>query len=184
MTFGRMTLGANGVANNLFPTILFSDPDVRVVFLKSGGQIRSSMVCCKCGSQLSWCGVLIVRTVTDDDVRGSHCFRMLRFHVNQARFMVSAENLLRVLFLTYVVVRSYEHDREHVVACEGIPQSLQPHEGLHLSPGPLHVCGGVPIRQLGPFHQVHRHRCNHRLSVATVDWSHGLEWHSSYPTSR
>jgi len=38
---------------------------------------------------------------------------MLCFHVNQARFMVSAEHFNKVLFLTYNV-RSYEHDREHV----------------------------------------------------------------------
>jgi hypothetical protein len=41
---------------------------------------------------------------------------MLCFHVNLARFMVSARNFMKVLFLTYDVVRSYEHDREHVAA--------------------------------------------------------------------
>jgi hypothetical protein len=46
------------------------------------------------------------------------------------------------------------------VACEGIPPSLQPDAGLHLSPGPLHVCGGVTIRQRGP---VPLHRYNHGL---------------------
>jgi len=51
-----MTLDANGVANKLFLTFLFNDPDVSVLFLKDVGQIRSDMVCCKCGSQLSWCG--------------------------------------------------------------------------------------------------------------------------------
>jgi len=71
-------------------------------------------------------------------------------------------------FLTYDVVRSYEHDRERVVAGEGIPQSLQRDEGLYLPPGPLHVRGGVPIWQRGPVHQVHRHRCIHRSYVATV----------------
>jgi ABC-type thiamine transport system substrate-binding protein len=38
------------------------------------------------------------------------------FHVNQARFMVSAENCMKVSFLTYDVVHSCEHDREHVTA--------------------------------------------------------------------
>jgi len=78
---------------------------------------------------------------------------------------------MKVLFLTYDIVRSYEHNREHVAARESIPQSLQPDGGLQLSPGPLHVCAGVPIRQRGPVHQVHRHRCNH-----------GLERHTSPPT--
>ena len=91
------------------------------------------------------------------------CFRMLCFHVNQAWFMVSAASFIKVLFLTYDVVRSYEHDREYIEACEGIPQSLQPDGGLHLSRGLLHACGGVPIQQRGPVHQVYRHRCNHRL---------------------
>jgi hypothetical protein len=54
--FCRMTLGANGVANKLFLTFLFSDPDVSVLFLKDVWQIRSNVVCCKCGSQISWCG--------------------------------------------------------------------------------------------------------------------------------
>jgi len=49
-------------------------------------------------------------TLSEDHI----CFRMLCFHVNQARFIVSAENCMKVLFLTYVVVRSYEHDREDV----------------------------------------------------------------------
>ena len=74
--------------------------------------------------------------------------------------MVSAENFMKVLCLRHDVVHSYEHDREHVVACEGIPQSLQQDGGLYLPAGPLCVCGGVPIQQRGPVHQVHRHRCN------------------------
>ena len=59
------------------------------------------------------------------------CFRMLSFHVNQARPMVSAENYMKVLFLTYVVVRSCENDREDVAACKGILQSLQPDGGYN-----------------------------------------------------
>jgi hypothetical protein len=33
--------------------------------------------------------------------------------------MVSAESFMKVLFFTYDFVCSYEHDRVHVVACEG-----------------------------------------------------------------
>ena len=51
-------------------------------------------------------------TMSEDHI----CFRMLCFHVNQTRFMVSAANFMKVLFLTYDVVCSYEHDREHVAA--------------------------------------------------------------------
>jgi len=64
-------------------------------------------VCCavSAGPNCPGAAILIVRTVTDDDVRGSYCFRMLCFHVNQAQSMVSAENLMRILLLTYDVVR-------------------------------------------------------------------------------
>ena len=48
------------------------------------------------------------------------CFRMLCFHVNQARFTVSADYFMTVSFLTYDVVRLYEIDREHVAASESI----------------------------------------------------------------
>jgi hypothetical protein len=47
--------------------------------------------------------------------------------------MVSAENFMKDLFFTYDVVRSYKHDCEHVAACKGIPQSLQPDGGLHVT---------------------------------------------------
>jgi len=92
------------------------------------------------------------------------CFRMLCFHVSQARFTVSFEKFMTVSFLTYDVVRSYENDREHVAASEGIPQSLQPDGGLCLSAGPIQFCGWVPIRQRGTVHLVH-------CIVATMDWS-------------
>ena len=49
-TFGRATLGANGVVNKLFLAFLFSDLDVGVQFLKDVGLIKSCMVCCKCWS--------------------------------------------------------------------------------------------------------------------------------------
>jgi hypothetical protein len=54
-TFGRATLGANGVFNKLFLAFLFSYPDICIQFLKNVALIRSSMLCCKCGSQMSWC---------------------------------------------------------------------------------------------------------------------------------
>jgi len=38
-------------------------------------------------------------------------------------------NFVEVLFLTYDMVRSYQLDREHVAAFEGIPQYLQPDWG-------------------------------------------------------
>ena len=58
-------------------------------------------------------------------------FRMLCFQVNQAWFVASAENFMKVLFLTYDVVRSYEYDRAHMAAREGTPQSMQLDGGLH-----------------------------------------------------
>jgi len=86
-------------------------------------------------------------TLSEDHI----CFRMLCLQVNQARFVVSAENFMKVLLLSYDVVRPYEQDRGHVAACECIPQSLQSVGGLHLPPGPLHLCDGVAI-QCGPIH--------------------------------
>ena len=67
-TFGRETIGANGVSDKLLLTFLFSDPNVDVQFLKGVGLIRSTMVSCKCGSQISW----YVRTVINYHVGGSH----------------------------------------------------------------------------------------------------------------
>jgi len=79
--------------------------------------------------------------------------------------MVSAENFMKVLFFTYDVVRSYEHDREHVATWRHVKAFLIPCNlmGDYMSPGPLDVCGGEPIRQRRTVHQVHRHRCNHGL---------------------
>jgi len=54
-TYGCATLGANGVANELFLACLFCDTNVGVHFMKDQGLLCSSMVCCKCGCQLSWC---------------------------------------------------------------------------------------------------------------------------------
>lgn len=53
MTFGHAMLDANSFANKLFLTFLFSDPNVSVHFLKDVQLIQSSMVRCKCGSQMS-----------------------------------------------------------------------------------------------------------------------------------
>jgi hypothetical protein len=66
-------------------------------------------------------------TMSEDRI----CFRMLCFQVSEALFIVSAENFMKVLFLTYNVVRAYEHDREHVTAYEGTPQSVQRNGELH-----------------------------------------------------
>jgi len=44
MTFGRATLGANGVTSKFFITFLFSDPDVGIWFLKDVRLIQSSTV--------------------------------------------------------------------------------------------------------------------------------------------
>ena len=53
-TFGRATLGASDVRKKLFLAFLFRDPDVGVL-LEDVGLVRSSMVCCKCGFQMSLC---------------------------------------------------------------------------------------------------------------------------------
>lgn len=53
--------------------------------------------------------------------------------------------------------------RTRSTAREDIPQSLKPDGGLYLTPGPIHACDWVPIRQNRPLHQLHRHRCKHRL---------------------
>ena len=53
-TFGRATLGASDVPKKLFLAFLFRDPDVGVL-LEDVGLVRSTMVCCKCGFQMSLC---------------------------------------------------------------------------------------------------------------------------------
>jgi hypothetical protein len=45
-TYGRATLGANGVANELFLACLFCDTNVGVHFMKDQGLLRNSMMCC------------------------------------------------------------------------------------------------------------------------------------------
>jgi hypothetical protein len=53
--FGRAKLGANGIPNKLIHAFLFRDPDVGVQFLKDLELTRRRMVCCRCGSHISWC---------------------------------------------------------------------------------------------------------------------------------
>jgi len=53
-TFGRATLGANGLPNKLIIAFLFSDSDFGVIFLKDLELIRNRIMCRKCGSQMSW----------------------------------------------------------------------------------------------------------------------------------
>ena len=154
-------------------------PDFGVQFFKDVGLIPSSMVCCKCGSQMSWC----VGTNRKDGYR-------LRCHSITSAFACSAYTSIRhgswfkhstlsfaEVFLAYDIVHSYKHDREHLAACENIPQSLQPDWGLHLSPGPLRVCGGVPNRQHGPLHQV---CCHHHSPHFSQRPQYVRLWHAHY----
>jgi hypothetical protein len=50
---------------------------------------------------------------------------MRYFHVNQAGSYFQQSSLNLMDFLPYVRHRTYEHDRQHVAECEGIPQYLQ-----------------------------------------------------------
>jgi hypothetical protein len=79
--------------------------------------------------------------------------------------MVSAENFMKVRLFTYIVIRSYKHDRDR----SGMSRNSSiPTTGWGTtSPGTLYVCGGMPIRQCGPVHQVHRQSYNHRLEGHT-----------------
>ena len=93
---------------------------------------------------------LIVSTITDDDVEGSH----LLPHALLPRQSGTVHGFSREFNEGYVPhVRSYEHDRQHVVARNSISQSLQPDGGLHLLTGPLDVCGGLPVRKRAPIHK-------------------------------
>jgi len=66
-SFGRTTLGAKDVANKLFVSFLFSDSDVGFQLMKDVGLIKSCMLSCKFGSQMScW-----VDTHRKDDYRWS-----------------------------------------------------------------------------------------------------------------
>ena len=54
-TYCQATLGANGAPNKLFILFLFTGDDFGVQFSKDVGLIPNTMVCCKCGPQMSWC---------------------------------------------------------------------------------------------------------------------------------
>ena len=69
-TYGRLIVGANGLADKLFLVFLFSEYDVGVQFLKYVGLIPNSMVCRRCGSQMPWC--------VDKSVKDHYQWRCLR----------------------------------------------------------------------------------------------------------
>ena len=69
-TYGRPTLRANGVPNKLFRVFLFSEHDVGLQFSNDVGLIPSSLVCCRCGSQMSRCA--------DKSVKDQYRWRCLR----------------------------------------------------------------------------------------------------------
>ena len=81
---GGATLGASVVPSKLLFAFLFSDPDVSVQYSKNLGLIRSSMMCCKCGSEMPCC----VDTSRKDGYRwrsrGKTFFPVLRVYVNQS----------------------------------------------------------------------------------------------------
>lgn len=56
-----------------------------------------------------------------------HIFRTSTRHGSW--FQQNGLNFIVVLSLTYIF-RSYEHDREHVAASEGLPQSLRLDRGI------------------------------------------------------
>ena len=121
------TLGANVVANNLFLAFLFRCLTFGVHFLKDVGLIRSSMLCCKCRSQIFLCV----------DTNRKVVYRLRCRKINYASasirygssFQQNNLNFIEVLFLTYYMVRSNKHHREHVAVVEGISQYLQPDGG-------------------------------------------------------
>ena len=123
--FGRATQGAEGVANKLFIAFLFSDPDdAGVQFLKDVGLIPSSMVCCKCGSQMSW--------YVDTSVKVGYRWRyLMAISASACRasisithgtwFQQSNLNFMEVLLLTYDAVRrvpvhTIQQERQFVFA--------------------------------------------------------------------
>jgi hypothetical protein len=88
------------------------------------------------------------------------CVRMRYFHVNQAGscFQQSSPNLMD--FLPHVRHSTYEHNRQHVAECEGIPQYLQPEGGLHHLAHYM-FAAGCPSDSVEQFIGI----------VATVKWS-------------
>lgn len=105
---------ANGVANKLFVAFLLSNTEVGVQFWKDVGLIRSIMVCCKFGWQMSWC----VNTNRKDGYRwrcrrntSSACSASTSIR-HGSWFQQSNLYFIKVLFLT-CIVHSYEHAREN-----------------------------------------------------------------------
>jgi hypothetical protein len=127
--------------------------------MKNVGLITSSVLCCDCETRMFFC--------VESNCKDVYRWRFRRIPNASASvshgscFQQSNLKFVAVLFLTYIV-RSYEHDREHVAPFEGIPQFLQPDRDyiyhLHTT-----FCGGVPIPQRRPFLQFYRHRGNHGL---------------------
>jgi hypothetical protein len=167
-TFGRATLGANSVSNKLFLAFLFSNPDVRVQFLKYVALIRRVWCAVSADHKYPGASTLAVRTVTDD-VGGSH----LLPHALLPRQSDTVHGFIREFhdgFVPHVRRRSLIRTRSRARGGMWRYFSILTTEWGTTS-SPLHICGCVPIRQRGPVYQVHRLRCNHRSSVATVDRS-------------
>jgi hypothetical protein len=160
--FGRATLGANGVVNKSFVAFLLSYPDFGVHSLKHVGLIRSNMVCCDCGSQMSWC--------VDTNGKDGYRWRCRRITSASASirhcswFQQSNHNFTHVLFFMYIV-RSYEYDQEYVAACEGNPHFLQPDRDVyHLAHYIFAAKGGVGTHRVDQFTKF-------TGILARMDWS-------------
>jgi hypothetical protein len=67
-SYGHASLGDDGEANKLFLTILFSNTDLGIQFLKYVGLLRSKVPCKTCGRDVTWCPEPNRRTVSDGDV--------------------------------------------------------------------------------------------------------------------
>ena len=141
----------------LILAFLFSNPDVCVHVLKEVQLIRTSRVCCMCGSQMSYCVNTnlkvseTVRTVSDGDVRGSLLLLNALLPCQSGTVNVSSRvtSIWWILFLTYIV-RTYEHDRQHMAQCEGIPKYLQPDGGRH-HPAHYNFAAGCPSDNVEQF---------------------------------
>jgi hypothetical protein len=64
-TYGRVTLGANGVPNKLFIAFMFSDHDVDVLFLKDVGLIPNNMMAVSADNKCPGASTQVLKTVTD-----------------------------------------------------------------------------------------------------------------------
>jgi hypothetical protein len=107
-TYERATLGASGVPNKLFIAFLFSDHDVGVQFWKDVGLITSNVVCCKCGSQVSWSVEARVKDGCRWPCRSAVCPSAFRASVSIRHgtwFQQINLNFMAVLLRTYDIVR-------------------------------------------------------------------------------